>query len=152
MVSIWDEFRRLQNEMNRVFSRFGESDFETFERGFEDYRRPITDLSEKGDYYIIRAEIPGVNKEDIELNISDDRIEIKAETHREKEKKTKKSYSYSRNYSGFYKSFALPLNIDSSKVKAEYKNGILEIKLPKKTKKKTIVKKIRVKWLFYLFF
>ena len=90
---------------------------------------------------IATAEMPGLEKQDIKINVSEDRLEISAETQRE-EKKEEKGYIYRERRSGsYYRAITLPSPVDSDKSKASYKNGVLEIKMPKtEIKKKTPLK------------
>src|SRR5690606_23030198 len=93
--------------------------------------------------FIIQVEVPGIDKEDIKLNVTDTGLKIRAEKKSEKEKGNKDSeeYSYTRSYTGFYQAFDVPDNADLENIDASYRNGVLIIKLPKKSMpehKKTI--------------
>lgn len=147
MRGIWNEFRRLQNEMDSLFGNMVGTDslFDNSEL-LEDrsypgkalantsYRQPSCNMYETENSVVTEIEMPGVNKKDIKINLEKDRIEVKSETNTENkhEDKDKKMYRYERSYSGFYRQFRLPEYVDSDKAKAEYKNGILKITVPKK--------------------
>jgi HSP20 family protein len=142
--TIWDEMRRMQRDMDSLFSDFfytenphllqGNKDSKNEIASLENYREPVCDIKEDKDNYSLSLEIPGSKKEDIKINITDNNLEIKAEHKKEdkQEDKTKGYYSYSRSYSGFYRVFTLPKNIDQDKIDAEYKDGVLNLKIPKK--------------------
>lgn len=128
--------------MDRIFHGFG--DFEDrplmlSDKSREGYRKAFLDLREKDKEFVIAAELPGIDKEDINLEIKDDRVVIKAEKKQEKEKG---DYSYSKSYAGFYQEVALPENTDSDKIDAVYKDGVLKLTIPKK---KLAVKKKEIK-------
>lgn len=107
-------------------------------------REPLAYLEEHKDKYVAVLECPGLEKEDFDIEVSDDTIKVKAQ-RKEESKKEEKDFAYhERSYSSFYRSFALPKQVDSSKVKASYKNGILSIELPKAQIEEEKTKKIKV--------
>ena len=99
-----------------------------------DYRQPLADMWETDKEFRATVEMPGVNKEDIKINAADDGLEIKVEKKSEHKQEDKKKgmYRFERSYSGFYRYFSLPENADAEHVEATYKNGVLELKVPKK--------------------
>ena len=103
-----------------------------------EYREPFIDVIETDKEVIATAEMPGLEKQDIKLNLTEDRLEISAETKHE-EKKEEKGYVYRERRSGsYYRAISLPSPVDPDKSKASYKNGVLEIKMPKtEVKRKT---------------
>ncbi|CUS76560.1 heat shock protein Hsp20 [Candidatus Kryptonium thompsonii] len=119
----------LQKEINRMFDRFF--------RGFEDEEirmiswSPRVDISETDDEYIVRAEIPGVSKDDVKITIKDDILTISGEKKQEKEAKGENFHRIERVYGSFSRSFALPGSVKVDKVEAKFKDGVLTIKLPK---------------------
>ena len=91
------------------------------------------DVSEDEKTFRVKAEIPGVNKEDIKVSIDGNQVFISAEVKREKEEKTGGTVIRSERYYGNqYRSFALQSDIDEAKADAKYENGVLELTLPKK--------------------
>jgi HSP20 family protein len=83
--------------------------------------------------YTVRAEIPGVKKEDIQIDVSGGQVSISAEVRKEKEEKQGERVLHSERYYGMLsRSFTLPADVDSQTAKAEYKDGVLELTLPKK--------------------
>lgn len=105
---------------------------------------PVVDISEDDKEYTIKAELPDVKKEDIKLNVHDDVLTITGERKYEKEEKGKKYHRVERAYGSFVRSFTLPEDADGTKVTAEYKDGLLNVRLPKseKAKPKTIEVKV----------
>jgi len=89
------------------------------------------DVLDKGDHYVINAEMPGVSKEDIKLNASDNNVEISAEHKEESEEKKKNYIRKERKTLSYYRSLPLPEKVDSSKAKAKMNNGILTVEIPK---------------------
>ena len=104
---------------------------------------PLVDITEDEKEYVIKAELPEVKKEDIKLNVQDDVLTITGERKYEKEEKGKKYHRVERSYGSFLRSFTLPENADGTKVAAEYKDGLLMVRLPKSEKAKP--KSIEVK-------
>ncbi|MCS6284052.1 MAG: Hsp20/alpha crystallin family protein [Nitrospira sp.] len=105
---------------------------------------PVVDISEDEKEYAIKAELPDVKKEDIKLNVHDDVLTITGERKYEKEEKGKKYHRVERAYGSFMRSFTLPEDADGTKVTAEYKDGLLNVRVPKseKAKPKTIEVKV----------
>jgi HSP20 family protein len=93
---------------------------------------PRMDVSESDQSYIVKAEIPGVKKEDIKVNIDGNQVSISAQTMQETEQKQENMLMTERSMGQFYRSFTLPQTVDDSQAKAEYHDGILELTLPKK--------------------
>lgn len=89
------------------------------------------DVLDEGDHYIVNAEIPGVSKEDIKLNVSDNNVEISAQHKEEKEEKKKNYIRKERRAFSYHRSLPLPDKVDSSKAKAKLNNGILSVEIPK---------------------
>ncbi len=92
---------------------------------------PTCDIIDEGDKYVANADMPGISKEDVKLDISDSTIEISAE-HKEHEEEKKKNYvRKERRYLSYHRILTLPEKVDSTKAKAKLNNGILTIELPK---------------------
>jgi len=91
------------------------------------------DVKEDDKAYTVKAEIPGVKKEDIQIEIDDERVSLRAEVKKEKDEKKDEKVVYSeRSYGMQSRSFTLPAEVDAKDVKAEYKDGVLSLTLPKK--------------------
>lgn len=91
------------------------------------------DVNESDKAYTVKAEIPGVSKDDISVAIEGNQVSISAEVKKEKEEKEGEKVLHSERYYGsVYRSFTLPMDVDQSKSEAKYANGVLELTLPKK--------------------
>ena len=116
--------------------------FNEFSKGF--FVRPFSmpegvepkmklDVKEDEKAYTIRADIPGVKKEDIQVDVDANAVTVRAEMKQEKEEKKDEKVIYSeRNYGMVSRSFSLPAEVDANGAKAEYKDGVLNLVLPKK--------------------
>ncbi len=104
---------------------------------------PRVDISETDDAFIIKAEIPGVSKEDVKVTAENGVLSISGERKEEKEEKSKKVHRVERLYGTFFRTFVLPDNVDESKINAEFKYGVLTLTVPKTEKAKP--KSIEVK-------
>jgi HSP20 family protein len=141
---IFDEIRRMQEEVDQMFSDFfshpgyrrlgpGRSLRKAEPEGAPTrMRAAFADVQETDTDVIVTIELPGVTKEDIELNVTSDRVEIKAEKKEEAEKEEEGYRAYKKQYAGFYRQVPLPQQVEPDHAKATYKNGVLEITLPKK--------------------
>jgi HSP20 family protein len=129
----WDPFRELEDMSNRLNRMFGRSplarEAETQMVAFD--WAPSVDISENPEEFVIKAEVPGVNKDDVKVSIEDGVVSIQGERKQEKEEKDKKFHRIERSYGSFLRSFSLPSNIDDAKVQAQFKDGLLTVRLPK---------------------
>jgi HSP20 family protein len=92
---------------------------------------PSVDVSETKDNVVIKAEIPGMTKDDVKISIQDNVITLKGEKKQEKEEKDANYHRIERSYGSFCRSFTLPAAVKADKIKATYKDGILNVTLPK---------------------
>lgn len=135
----WDPFRELEevsNHLNRIFGRTparAETGHEML--AMADWT-PSVDISETDTAYLIKAEIPGVKKEDIKVTIQDGMVTIQGERKMEKEEKDKKFHRIERSYGSFMRSFSVPEDVEEGDVKAEFKDGMINVTLPKSGKPK----------------
>ena len=141
-LSIWDPFREMEELLDR-YSRssrksLAKSDDKTFEVG--DWM-PVVDIDETDDAFLVKAELPGVEKNDVNVNIENGVLTIRGEKKTETE--DKKRHRVECAYGSFVRSFSLPQAIKAEKVEAEYKNGILNLTIPKSEEAKP--KQIEVK-------
>ena len=138
----FEELRRMQERMNRLFEEF-ERTSRAFVPGisstFGAYAVPV-DVIDEGDQIRVIADLPGFNKEDIQVYFEDGSLVIKAERKEEKEEKGRDYIMQERRYGEVYRKVSVPVDVDVEKVSAKYNNGILEIVLPKteKAQKKVI--------------
>jgi HSP20 family protein len=105
---------------------------------------PKIDIWEDEEKYVVEAELPGFDKKDIEVNITDDILTIKATRKKEEEKKDKNYYYAERSYGEFVRSVRLPSEVDKKAIKAKYNNGVLELTLPKTKEAKEKITKIEI--------
>ncbi|WP_297521217.1 Hsp20/alpha crystallin family protein [Thermococcus sp.] len=103
----------------------------------ETWREPFVDIFDRGDRFVITAELPGVRKEDIKLRVTEDTVYIEAQIKREKELEEEGAIRVERYYSGYRRVIRLPEEVIPEKAKARYNNGVLEIEIPKKKPTKT---------------
>jgi len=105
---------------------------------------PLADITEDEKEYLIRAELPDMKKEEVRLTVENAVLKISGERKFEKEEKGKKYHRVERAYGSFVRSFTLPEDADGSKVSADFKDGMLQVHLPKsqKAKPKTIEIKV----------
>ena len=127
----FDEMRSMTKRMNDLFK----PDFKGI------MKQPLVDIKETDKEVIVTADMPGIEKKDIDLDITEDMISIKAEKKHEAEIKKEGFYRQERSYAGFARQFALPAKVIAEKAEAKLKDGVLEITIPKmqiKEKKKKI--------------
>lgn len=101
-------------------------------RGLEAEPRIRMDVSETDQAYMVKAEIPGVKKDDIKVAIEGNQVSLSAEVREEKDQKSENMIRSERYYGQQYRSFSLPQEVDDTKAEAKYHDGILELTLPKK--------------------
>jgi HSP20 family protein len=94
-------------------------------------RQPAVEIAEDKEQVIVKAEIPGLKKEDIQVNLSDNLLTISGERKEETEKKEKGYYYSERSYGSFSRTIQLPAEVKTDKASAKFKDGVLEISLPK---------------------
>jgi HSP20 family protein len=135
----WISPMAVMNDMDRLFDDFRSEWENTFlaPRAFSAdlVRQPLVDLADKGNEYLVKAELPGINKEDVNIEVTENSIEISGETKTDQKEEDKKSgyLRQERRYASFYRSLPLPDEILTEKADAELKDGILTVRLPKKT-------------------
>lgn len=138
----WEEMRRMREEMDQLFrelqDRFysGERMLPTPGEKLPALRTAVADVQETDEHIIATVELPGMKKDDITLTLTETSLEVKAETKEEKKEEREGYKSYRSRYTGFYRKLPLPAAIKSENAKAAYKNGVLEVKMPKIEKKK----------------
>ena len=129
----WKDFGSLQERINRMFDdtirTLYPTDGEELEKGTW---APAVDIYETNDSFVVSADLPGLNKDEIQIDLKDDTLTLKGEKKFE-EKVSKDNYiRVERAYGSYVRSFTLPQNVDPEKIKAKYKEGVLEVTIPKK--------------------
>lgn len=130
----WDPFRELEDVRTRLSRLLGErgigtgdDDDEAFFRGWV----PAVDVQETDKEYAIKVDLPEVKKEDVKVELAEGTVTIQGERRQEKDEKGKRFHRVERQYGRFIRRFALPGEVDSAKVQAEFKDGVLRVTLPK---------------------
>ena len=120
----------LHNEMGRIFGDL----FTSHEGGTETEETswiPTVDISETGNGYEIRADLPGVSEDDVNVSVTDNVLTVRGEKQQEKETEGKNYHRVERRYGSFQRSFTLPRHIETDAIKAEFKDGVLTLGIPK---------------------
>lgn len=105
---------------------------------------PDVDIYEEKDNIIVKSELPGMSKEDIEIHLTDDTITLTGEKQKEEKIEKKDYYRMERTFGSFKRSFALPAEVQTGKAKALFKDGVLEVKIPKTETAKKKEHKIKI--------
>ena len=134
----WDPFRdlnMLQGRMNQLFDSAG--------RGWRDNEpsatttwSPAVDIYETESAIVVKAELPGMERKDITLNLENNVLTLRGERRFEKETKEENYHRIERSYGGFSRAFSIPATVNEEKIQADYKDGVLKILLPKKDQAK----------------
>jgi HSP20 family protein len=127
-VTRWDPFR----EIDEVFRQYSPFFTRALRRGGEvGTWSPVADITETDKEYVIKAELPEVKKEDVKITLESGMITLSGERRHEKEHKAENEIRVESFYGSFARSFALPDNIDAAGIRAESKDGVLRIRIPK---------------------
>ncbi len=141
----WRPFReisRLRREMDRLWDEYfgpGRRALKPLEAEWV----PSVDVSETADKLTVTAEIPGIDIKDIDISISGDLLTLKGEKKSEREEKEENYHLVERSYGSFARTIRLPVSVETDKIEATYKNGVLTITCPKKEEVKA--KPIQIK-------
>jgi HSP20 family protein len=141
----WDPF----GEVNSLFNRLMPSGLAGLPRlglqsGIKVDCAPTADISETDKEYVIRAELPAVKKEDVQVTVDEGVITIKGERKQQKEDKNEKFHRVESFYGSFERSFSLPENVNADTIRCESKDGILSVHIPKTEPSKHKPKQITV--------
>jgi len=140
----WDPFREIENMFDRYTRAVGWPRSGSQEIMTTGDWSPRVDIAENDKEFVIKAEIPEVNKEDVKVSVDNGVLTIQGERKQEKEEKGKKFHRVERYYGSFTRSFTLPENVDESKVKASFKDGMLNLNIPKTEKDKPKAIEVKV--------
>jgi HSP20 family protein len=128
----WEPFEgltTLRQEMNRVFERFfEEGPLHAWERGFE----PAVEVADTPEAVIVKAQVPGVPKDNIQVSMTDNTMILKGEMKEEEKKEDKNYYRREWRYGAFERTIPLPVAVQAEKVTADLKDGVLTVTLPKR--------------------
>lgn len=137
----WEPFRDLvavQERMNRIFDEA----FRGHSRGIEDEWAlggswaPAVDIYEQDGNLVLKAELPGVDPKDVDVRVENNVLTLRGERKFESEVKREQFHRVERAYGSFSRSFTLPNVVDMDKIKAEYKDGVLQVTLPQREEAK----------------
>ena len=127
-ASVWDPFRAMRDMLRwdpfRELEAAGGGDYGLF--------APSFDVKENKEGYVFRADLPGVREEDLEISLTGNRLAISGKREQEKHEQGDTYYASERSYGSFSRAFTLPDGTDGENVKAELKNGVLQVIVPKK--------------------
>src|SRR5438445_13164429 len=136
----WEPLREMEDLQSRLSTLFGRTPMRRG-NGKESITlpewTPLADITEDDMEYVIKAELPELKREDVKVTVENGVLTISGERKFEKEEKKKKYHRVERGYGTFMRSFTLPDDADGKKVKAEFKNGLLTVHLPKSEHAKT---------------
>lgn len=152
----WYPFDNLRREVDKLFEDFDGGfwrmparrslfDFAPFGRTQTGAGVPAVDIAEKEGAYEITAELPGIDEKNVEVSLANGGLTIKGEKKIEKEEKKKDYFLSERRYGSFERYFTVPEGVDTDKISAEFKNGVLKVTLPKTAEAQKQEKKIAVK-------
>lgn len=142
MLTRWDPFRdlaRLQEEMNRLFE-----ERTPFKAGESVGWTPLADIYEDDDALTLRFELAGVDPSKVDIRFENGVLTLKGERKMESEEKKDNYHRVELSYGTFTRSFTLPATVDAEKIKAESKNGILTVVLPKRPETKPRAIQVKV--------
>ena len=129
----FEEIRETQDYLSDLFNRFALGGFsgltgETFS--------PLVDVKEEDNNVIVTADMPGINKDDVDITVRDDTLEINAKRSEESETEEKGYYRHERTYRAFSRTIPLPASVNEEGASAKLENGVLKITLPKTEEEK----------------
>jgi HSP20 family protein len=150
----WQPIETLRKEIDRVFDNFGQDFWRSPFRALADFE-PLwssklaasfaVDITENEKAYEITAELPGMDEKNIDVNVVNGGLTIKGEKKDEKEEKKNDYYVSERRYGSFQRYFRVPDGVDTDKIEANFKKGVLTVTLPKKAEAQKPAKKIDIK-------
>lgn len=124
------EIRRVQDKMNQLIEDFM-AESPTAAGAFKDVMKPLADVKETDEEVVVTIDLPGMDKGDVEISVTEDTLEVKAERKTEKEEKEEEFYKKERTFARFERSLTLPAEVRAEEARASLKDGVLEVHLPK---------------------
>ncbi len=147
----WDPFKDMEKEMQDLTDRFSRllSRWPSRTTGAREALTvadwaPSVDISESDNEFLIKAEIPEVDKKDVKVTVQDGLLTLQGERKQEKEEKGKRFHRIERSYGTFLRTFEMPDGVDQDKLKAEFKDGLLVVHLPKTEKARSKAVEVKV--------
>lgn len=129
----WEPFRELEDIQSRLNRLFGSGGATEHDLSFSNWS-PAIDVQETDKEYLIKADLPEVKNEDVKVTLADGVLTVEGERKLEKEDKNKRFHKIERAYGKFVRRFVLPTEVEVDKVQAEFKDGVLNVHLPKSAK------------------
>ena len=133
----WREMDTFADRISRVFDGTLLPSNWTSEESALGNWKPVVDILDHEDKIVIKAELPGVDKKDIRVDLKDNVLTLEGERSHENEVKEDNYYRRERVYGKFHRSFMVPAGLEADKIKADYKDGVLNIEIPKPEEEKT---------------
>lgn len=129
----WSPFRDMEGFFDRYYDALGGARFAGGDAELSKKLewRPSVDISETDKHYLIKAELPEVNKDDVDVSVENGVLTISGERHYEKEEESETKHRIETRYGRFSRSFTLPSDVDEAKISAKSKNGVLKVRIPK---------------------
>lgn len=124
------EIRRIQDKMNQVIEDFM-AESPAASGAFRDVMKPLADVKETDEEVVVTMDLPGMDKGDVEITVTEDVLEVKAERKTEKEETGEEFRRKERTFARFERSLKLPVEVKAEDAKASLKDGVLEVHLPK---------------------
>ncbi|UCD35267.1 MAG: Hsp20/alpha crystallin family protein, partial [Nitrospiraceae bacterium] len=139
-------FERMEEMFDEFFRRpLGRTMWPVLPRMLEEVTpAPMVDIFEEGDTIVVKSELPGMTRADIDVNLTNDTITLSGEKKKEEKIEKKNYYRMERSYGSFRRSFALPAEVQTDKAKASFKDGVLEVRIPKTEAAKKKEHKIKI--------
>jgi HSP20 family protein len=139
----WNPFAELDDIQQRLNRLFVDKGVKIPADAFADFV-PLVDIQETDNEFIVKADLPDVKKEEVKVHLEDGVLVIEGERHQDKEDKGKRFHRLEREFGKFVRRFAMPTEIDSTRVRAEFKEGVLHVFLPKAPSAKPKVIDVKV--------
>jgi HSP20 family protein len=137
----WEPFHNLvtiQNRMNRIFDDAfrGQREGDTDDWALGGTWAPAVDIFEQGDSIVLKAELPGIDPKDVDIRVENNVLTLRGERKFEADVQRESCHRVERSYGSFSRSFTLPNVVDTEKIKADYRDGVLQVTLPQKEEAK----------------
>jgi HSP20 family protein len=140
-MTVLNSFR---NEMDRLFDDFGFGGTLAFPSAGSGFWSPQTEVLERDNKLIVRADLPGLTKDDIDVDIDDNRIAIRGERKNEHDETKEGLYRSERSYGSFFRSIPVPEGANTDEARASFNNGVLEITMPLPEKRESTARKLDI--------
>jgi len=129
----WDPFREIGNLQNSINRLFNERFFKWFDQeGLSEGWGFPADIKETPEHIIIKAEIPGLSRDEIKVTFANNQLSIRGERRKELTQENERFLRMERSYGSFYRSFTIDVPVDEKRIKARCQDGVLEVILPKR--------------------